>query len=48
LLLNTASGSAYTYSDLWVALKESDFAEVDFSLTEINTHIITATKSLLG
>jgi hypothetical protein len=48
LLLNTHSGDSYTYSDLWVVLKEAGFSEIEFHQTEASTHIIIATKSIVG
>jgi len=48
LLLNTPAGDSYTYSDVWVVLKEAGFKDIDFFRTDAKTHIITASKSLLG
>jgi len=48
LMLNTPAGDSYTYSDIWVVLKEAGFKEIDFYRTEAETHIIIASKSLLG
>ena len=48
LLLNTYAGNTYTYSDLWVVLKEAGFNKVDFYTVMTSAHIVIASKSLIG
>ncbi|MDR0927669.1 MAG: hypothetical protein LBO69_07890 [Ignavibacteria bacterium] len=48
LLLNTENGDSYTFSDMWVLLKEAGFKDVEFTEVNDNLHIVLANKSYLG
>lgn len=48
LLLNTDSGNTYTYADIFVVLKEAGFGKIDMNKTASDTHLIIATKSIIG
>ena len=48
LLLNTSNGNTYTRSDIFVVLKEAGFGKIEINGTSAETHIIIATKSIIG